>query len=88
MQGGRHGIPASKRPAAASLYIVGQAPTGGIYAIDVCLLTYIVAHGAAALHDCLSNAEHVRTGVYSLFGFSMLATCSGVFNVLFVTRTL
>ena len=65
------------------VYMIGNSVDAGVFPIDVCLLVYLLAHGKAALHYA---QEHriLSAGIGALFGFSLLATCSGVFNFLFV----
>lgn len=65
------------------LYIVGSSAAAAVFAIDVCLFTYLLAHGKSALHYVLEHRV-LCAGVGALFGFCILATCSGVFNFLFV----
>lgn len=65
------------------LYTVGNTGEAALFAIDVCLLAYILAHGKTALGYVLEHKAW-PAGVVALFGFSVLALCSGVFNYVFV----
>jgi hypothetical protein len=65
------------------VYMIGRSVYAGVFPIDVCLLAYIVAHGMPALEYTIDRRA-LSTGVVVLFGLSILATCSGVFNFLFV----
>jgi hypothetical protein len=65
------------------LYMIGRSAQAGVFAIDVCLLVYIVAHGLPAF-DYAAKHRALAAGVVALFALSILATCSGFFNVLFV----
>jgi O-antigen ligase len=64
------------------LYIIGNSAAAAVSAIDVCLFAYVLAHGKSALQYVLEHRA-LSAGVGALFGFSILATCSGVFNFLF-----
>ena len=63
--------------------MLGESVNAGIYPIDVCLLVYIVVHGLPAL-DHVIERRALSTGVGALLGLSILATCSGVVNYLFL----
>lgn len=65
------------------VYMIGRSVDAGLFPIDVCLLAYIVAHGRPALAYAMERRA-LSTGVVALFGFSILATCSGFFNFFFV----
>jgi len=65
------------------LYIFGTSAQAALFAIDVCLLAHIVAHGRSVLQYVLEHRA-LSAGVGALFGFSILATCSGAFNFVFV----
>ena len=65
------------------LYIIGNSAAAGVFSIDVCLFAYLVAHGRSALHS-VAQRRLLAAGLAALFGFAVLATCSGVFNFLFV----
>lgn len=65
------------------LYIIGNSAQAAVFSIDVCLLAYLVAHGRSALHY-VAQRRLLAAGLGALFGFAILATCSGVFNFLFV----
>ena len=64
------------------VYMVGNSAAAGVFAIDVCLLAYLVVHRRSACYAVKHKA--LVAGVGALFGFSMLATFSGAFNFLFV----
>jgi len=61
------------------LYLVGKSAEAAAYPIDVCLLAYLVAHSRSALQYVLEHRV-LSAGVSALFGFSILATFSGIFN--------
>lgn len=65
------------------LYIMGNSAQASISAIDVCLLVFLLAHGKSALQYALEH-RRLSAGVGALFGLSILATCSGAFNLMFV----
>ncbi len=65
------------------LYIIGNSADAAVFAIDVCLLVYVLAHGKTALSYVLEHRA-LSAGIGALFGFSILATFSGVFNFMFV----
>lgn len=65
------------------VYLIGRSAEAGLFAIDICLLAYLVAHGKTVLHYVLEHRA-LSAGVGALFGFSLLATCSGFFNFLFI----
>jgi hypothetical protein len=65
------------------LYIIGNSAQAAVFAIDVCLLAYLIAHGRSALHF-IDQRKALTAGLGSLAGFSVLATCSGVLNFLFI----
>jgi hypothetical protein len=65
------------------VYMIGRSVNAAVFPIDVCLLAYIVAHGRPALTYAIERRA-LATGVVALFGLSILATFSGVFNVFFV----
>jgi hypothetical protein len=65
------------------VYMIGGSVNAGVFPIDVCLLAYLVAHGRSAF-DYAIERRALSTGVVVLFGLSILATCSGVFNYFFV----
>ncbi len=65
------------------LRVVGSSAQAAVYAIDVCLLAYLLAHGKSVLQYVLEHRA-LAAGVGALLGFSILATCSGVFNFVFV----
>ncbi len=65
------------------VYMAGGSVNAGVFPIDVCLLVYIVAHGLPVL-DYATQRRAISTGAVALLGFSILATCSGVFNYFFV----
>jgi hypothetical protein len=65
------------------VYIMGRSVEAGVYPIDICLVAYLVAQGLPAL-DYLIERKALSTGVLALFGLSVLATCSGVFNYLYL----
>lgn len=65
------------------VYIFGNSAQAAVSAIDICLLAYLLSQGGSAVR---SFREHraISAGVGALFGFSILSTCSGLFNFLFV----
>jgi len=65
------------------VYMMGNSVDAGVFPIDVCLFAYLLAHGSSALHYVIGRRV-LSAGVVALFGLSILATCSGVFNFLFV----
>ena len=65
------------------VYIVGRNASSGVFPINVCLLAYLVAHRLPAWDYAIYHRA-LSTGVVALFGLSILATCSGVFNFFFV----
>ncbi len=65
------------------VYMIGQSVNAGVFPIDVCLLAYLVAHGKSTLHYVIKS-KALAAGVGALLGLSILATCSGAFNFLFV----
>ena len=65
------------------VYMIGRSVDAAVFPIDVCLLAYVVAHGRSALHYFIQR-KALAVGLGALFGFSILATCSGVFNFLFI----
>ena len=65
------------------VYMIGRSIDAGVFPIDVCVLAYIVVHGTPALHYVIERRA-LSTSVVALFGLSILATCSGVFNLFFV----
>lgn len=65
------------------LHIIGNSAAAAVFAIDVCLFVYLLAHGKATLQYVFEHRA-VSAGIGALVGFSILATCSGIFNFLFV----
>jgi hypothetical protein len=65
------------------VYMIGRSVHAAVFPIDVCLLAYIVAHRLPAWDYAIYHRA-LSTGVVALFGLSILATCSGVFNFFFV----
>lgn len=65
------------------LVIVGNTAEAAVYSIDVCLFAYLVANGRSALR-CVTQRRLLAAGLGALFASAVLATCSGVFNFLFV----
>lgn len=65
------------------VYMIGNSVDAGMFPIDVCLLAYIAGHGKQTL-CCLSENRAMFAGAGVLFAFSILATCSGAFNFIFV----
>ena len=63
--------------------MIGRSVNAGVFPIDVCLLAYFVVHGLPALDDAIDH-KALSTGVVALFGLSIVATYSGVFNFFFV----
>lgn len=65
------------------VYMIGQSVDAAVFPIDICLFTYLAGHGLSVLHYVIKR-RIVFVGLGSLFGFCVLATCSGAFNFLFV----
>ena len=66
------------------VYMIGRSVDAAVFPlIHVCLLAYVVAHGRSALHYFIQR-KALAVGLGALFGFSILATCSCVFNFLFI----
>lgn len=65
------------------VYRIGQSVVAGVFPIDVCLLVYVMVHGRSALHYVRGHLA-LSAGIGALVGFSILSTCSGVFNFFFV----
>lgn len=65
------------------VYIIGRSAQAAVFPIDVCLLAYLAVHGLPALHYVIER-KALSAGLGALFGFSILATCSGAFNFFFV----
>ncbi len=65
------------------VYIMGNSAQAAVFPIDVCLLAYLAAHGLQALHYVIEH-KALSAGLGALFGFAILATCSGALNFFFV----
>lgn len=65
------------------VYMIGRSVEAGVYPIDVCLLAYLSARRLPRWNYATGRTA-LSTGVIALFGLSILATCSGVFNYFFV----
>ncbi|MDR3413491.1 MAG: hypothetical protein P4L87_21470 [Formivibrio sp.] len=65
------------------MYIIGRGADAGIFPIDVCLLAYFLAHGRHAFGYFIERRA-LAGGIGALFGFSVLATYSGIFNFIFI----
>ena len=65
------------------VYIIGRSAQAAVFPIDVCLLAYLAVHGLPALYYVIEH-KALAAGLGALFGFSILATCSGAFNFFFV----
>lgn len=63
--------------------IVGNSAQAAVFAIDVCLVAYIAAHGRSTWCYVVEHRA-LYAGVGALFGFSILASCSGAFNFIYV----
>jgi hypothetical protein len=68
------------------VYMVGRSADASVFPTDVCLLAYIAVNGTPAWRYVIERRA-LSAGVGALVGLSILATCSGVFNFLFIDTT-
>lgn len=61
------------------VYMVGHSAQASVFAIDICLFGFLWAHGRPALRG-VTKHRALFAGAGALFGLSILATFSGIFN--------
>ena len=65
------------------VWMIGRSADASIFPVDVCLLAFVLAHGVP-IWGYLIERRALSSGIGAIVGLSILATCSGAFNLLFV----